>query len=167
MTSVMMVVDQSNLASLHSALRKTLATMQQQEVAGLSRQGWRFAACQLEAAPLLLSPIQTSPPPAGADSPVRLLCSPQPRWRTLRVGRRTGAGGRWNTCWCRWRRGAGRWRARCRCSPQDGSPSLTRESAASRPVQIARYFEPFFFILPHKLGRSGKVSENCRLKLTL
>ena len=138
MKSVMMVVNQSapNLASLHSALRKTLATMQQQQAAP-SRQGWRFVACPSKVAPQQLSHTQTSLPLAGADLGARLLCSPQLRWRTSRVGKQGGAGVRWRGCWCRWRRGTSRWRARCRCSPPDGS-CLARESAASRPVQIAR-----------------------------
>ena len=136
MTSVMLVDQSAPIASLHSALRKTLARMQHQEA--LSRQGCRCAACLPTAAPQRPSPTQASPPPAGATLAAPLLSSLQPRWRTSRGRMQAGAGVRWSACWGRWRRGTGRWRGPCRCSPPAGwSPA--RGSAASRPVQIARF----------------------------
>lgn len=130
------MVDQSApLASLHSALRKTLAAMQQE---AQSRPGRRCVACPSPAAPPPPSPTQTSPPRAGAGLAAPLLSSLQPRWRTSRGRRQAGAGVRWSASWCRWRRGTGRWRRPCRCSPPGGwCPG--RGSAASRPVQIARF----------------------------
>ena len=145
------MVDQSApLASLHSALRKTLAAMQQE---AQSRQGRRCVACPSPAAPPPPSPTQTSPPRAGAGLAAPLLSSLQPRWRTSRGRRQAGAGVRWSASWCRWRRGTGRWRGPCRCSPPAGwCPG--RGSAASKPVQIARFGA--FQLLE-------KVSENCLL----
>ena len=132
-----MVVDQSApLASLHSALRKTLATMQQQQI--LSRQARMCAACRPKAAPPQPSPILISPPLAGTPClPAPHLSSLQPRWQTLKAQRQAGAGAQCRASCCRWRRGTGRWRGRCRCShPAGWCPA--KESVASKPVQIAR-----------------------------